>query len=213
MTTTNNPFTDLALMYVRGELTGETLTSFEKQLKQDPLLQQEVNDYSSIRTSYASVSSEIPEPSPDGFSKIMARIESEKVSTSPNKGTPVFSEICKRISTIFKMPAPAWGLVAAQLAVIIVLVFSGPGETTFQTLSAGEGASTTHTGISLNVIFQDSARHQDITALLTEMNASIIKGPAANGLYVIQIQEKTAKEAVMARLRKTPEIKFVQVKY
>ncbi len=203
---------DLVPQYVKGELSSEKYDAFEKELENDQELQQEVDEYSAIYESYSDLPSKLPEPPADSFSKIMGKIEAEEKKQTKVKTKNNYSDIIKAIRNFFTLPEVSWTVAAAQLAVILILVFSGTDNNSFKTLSDG-GDANLQSGVTFNVVFKDSAQQKLITELLNKIDASIIDGPATNGLYVLMVQDKARKNEVIKLLKESQEIKFVQVRY
>jgi anti-sigma factor RsiW len=202
---------DLAPLYVKGELSDEQRILFEQHLEHDEELQIEVAEFTAIQASYSDLSSTLPEPPPDMFSKIMKKIESEKTTPKSRKVPVKKPGIMERIRGFFTMPGPAWALAAVQFAAIVILIYHGQGENGFKTLSGGDAGAVQ--GVRLNVVFSDTVMQSDIKQLLNKLNVTIVDGPTENGLYVLMVRDKSKKSEVMKNLEMSPAVKFVQIRY
>ncbi|MCR6497053.1 hypothetical protein LJB71_13030 [Thermomonas sp. S9] len=77
-----------------------------------------------------------------------------------------------------------------------------PPSTPFVALS-GPATPVPTAGARLQVAFAADARLADINALLLQLDASVVAGPSALGLYTLQVAPDTAAQALQ-RLQSSP---------
>jgi hypothetical protein len=96
-------------------------------------------------------------------------------------------------------------VIAVQTAAIATLVSQRSGGA-YQTASGTAGG----TGIALLVTFADDARATAISQLLTEMDAVIVDGPKAGGVYKIRLRtedrSQPAREALVRKLAERRDV-------
>ncbi|MBS7702824.1 hypothetical protein [Chelatococcus asaccharovorans] len=89
----------------------------------------------------------------------------------------------------------AAALIALQAGIVAALMAARSPGATYE-VASGPGA-TVAGGSALLVAFEPTARLDQITALLTELNASIVEGPRAGGLFRLRFAEP-GDSAIMA---------------
>jgi anti-sigma factor RsiW len=181
-------------LYINGRLSDSEMTAFEKALESDAALKQELSEFEEIAALYPDIEEEIPFPSSDRvFSRIMDNIDAqEKKAAISDAPGMVFEKLADFIRTTFFSPRVAWAVAAVQLVLLVTLVGTMPDEQEFKTLSSGQ--TTTATSERFNVVFREDAMEKDIRALLKKIDAGIVAGPLANGLYVIEARSSERPE-------------------
>ncbi|MGP9822055.1 hypothetical protein ACTZWW_18705 [Salinarimonas sp. NSM] len=92
----------------------------------------------------------------------------------------------------------------AQAGVIGALVGGPPAEQTYRT-ATGEGAPAAAQATIL-VMFAPEATAQEIGDLLAALDARIVDGPQAGGLYALALAEGADPDATLARLRAAGDV-------
>ncbi|WP_372426072.1 S8 family serine peptidase [Salinarimonas chemoclinalis] len=95
-------------------------------------------------------------------------------------------------------------LAVAQAGVIGGLVGAPPAETTFRT-ATGDGAAAP-VRASILVVFAPEATAGAIGDLLAALDARIVDGPRAGGLYALALPEGSDADAALARLRDAGDV-------
>ncbi|WP_029032727.1 hypothetical protein [Salinarimonas rosea] len=95
-------------------------------------------------------------------------------------------------------------LAVAQAGVIGGLVGAPPAETTFRT-ATGEGAPAPAQATIL-VMFEPEATARQVESLLVALDARVVDGPRAGGLYALALEEGADADAVLARLRDAGDV-------
>jgi hypothetical protein len=202
-------FIEMIPLYLNDQLDSDQKIFFEGRLEQDRQLEKEVEEYSMLKQSYSHLSTTLPSPSPDVFSRIMENIEHGQEKRVAQES--IFNKISEYIKNFLSTPKLAWSVAAVQMAVILFFVFSFPGEIKFQTLSTNE--VQLKTGIKINIVFHDMAVEKQIRDLLNDLNANIISGPSKTGLYIILIKDTPNKANVLNILKNSALVKFAQARY
>lgn len=200
-------------LYINGRLSDGERAAFETALESDAALRQELSEFEEIAALYPGIEEEIPFPSSDRvFSRIMDNIDAhEKKAASPDGPWVLFEKLADFIRTTFFSPRVAWAVAAVQLVLLVTLVGTMPDRQEFETLSSGGAA--TETVLKINIVFEEDAMERDIRALLNQLDAGIVAGPMANGLYVIEITEAPSPDEVLKALLDSKLVRLAEPKY
>jgi anti-sigma factor RsiW len=200
-------------LYINGRLSDSERAAFEAALASDPALKQELSEFEEIAALYPDIEEEIPFPSSDRvFSRIMDNIDAqEKKAASPDGPGVLFEKLAAFIRTTFFSPRIAWAVAAVQLVLLVTLVGTMPDRQEFETLSSG--GATTETVLKINIVFEEDAMEKDIRALLNHLDAGIVAGPMANGLYVIEITQSPSPDDVLKALLDSKLVRLAEPKY
>ena len=206
-------FKEMIPLYINGRLSDSERAAFEKALESDAALKQELSEFEEIAALYPDIEEKIPFPSSDRvFSRIMNNIDAqEKKAASPDAPGMVFEKLAEFIRTAFFSPRVAWAVAAVQLVLLVTLVGTMPDTQEFKTLSSGGAA--TETVLKFNIVFEEDAMEKDIRALLNQLDAGIVAGPMANGLYVIEITESQPPDDVVKALLDSKLVRLAEPKY
>jgi hypothetical protein len=153
-------------------------------------------------------------PSPRAFDALMAKIEAEpkhaahrldavKVSFMERLGGLIGALSPRKLAYA---TAAMVAIIAAQGVVITGLAPGGPGTPQYQTASAPAVSE----GSFVLVSFAADAKAGAIADLLKSVNASIVEGPRASGLYRVRIGgttlPKAEAERIIARLQAARDV-------
>jgi anti-sigma factor RsiW len=200
-------------LYINGRLSDSERVAFEEALESDPALKQELLEFEEIAALYPDIEEEIPFPSSDRvFSRIMDNIgPPEKKTASPDAPGMFFEKLAAFIRTTFFSPRVAWAVAAVQLVLLVTLVGTMPDTQEFETLSSER--ATTETALKINIVFEEDAMEKDIRALLNQLDAGIVAGPMANGLYVIEIAESQPPDDALKALMDSKLVRLAEPQY
>ncbi len=174
-------------LYINGRLSESEETAFEEALANNAALKQELAEFEEIAALYPEVEEAVPFPSDDKvFARIMDNIEAQEKKTAPADPPMLFAKLADFFRTTFFSPRVAWAVAGVQLVLLITLVGTLPDKQDYQTLSSGQ--STNAASQRLNVVFDENALEKEMRGLLEKIDADIIAGPMANGLYVIEVR-------------------------
>jgi anti-sigma factor RsiW len=200
-------------LYINGRLSDSERAAFEAALGSDAALKRELSEFEEIAALYPDIEEEIPFPPSDRvFSRIMDNIDArEKKAASPDGPGVLFEKLTDFIRTTFFSPRVAWAVAAVQLVLLVTLVGTMPDRQEFETLSSG--GATTETVLKINIVFEEDAMEKEIRALLNQLDAGIVAGPMANGLYVIEITESPSPDDVVKALWDSKLVRLAEPKY
>lgn len=153
-------------------------------------------------------------PSPRAFDALMAKIEAEPKHAA-HRLDAVKLGFMERLGGLIGALSPRKlayataamvAIIAAQGVVITGLAPGGPGAPQYQTASAPAVSE----GSFVLVSFAADAKAGAIAELLKSVNASIVEGPRASGLYRVRIGDKTLPKAeaerIIARLQAARDV-------
>ncbi len=206
-------FQEMIPLYVTGQLASQQKQEFENRIEKDDHLKQELKEFQMIRESYSDLKEQIPEPSPDLFSRIMENVQPDvqKEPETQLEKLSIFDTVIEIVQQYLSAPRLAWSVAVVQTVVICFFLFSAPEETRFQTLS--QNGTNIEKGIQINVVFHETAVEKNIRQVLNDLNADIISGPSENGLYVLLIKGTEDSSLVLKTLKASGLVKFSQRKY
>lgn len=147
--------------------------------------------------------SSVPDFAPEpGLQRLMEKIRAERKIAKP----------VRRFWPRFELNgwSPAMGF-AAVLIVLQAVVIGGlltRSEGTHQTLS-GRGAGIE--GTRLQLTFRPDAREADLRAALVSVQAEIVAGPGALGVYTIVVPPENAKSALAQLQRRSDLVQSVHL--
>jgi hypothetical protein len=182
---------ELLPWYASGKTTAEETAAIEKQLQSNPRLKAELDLVR--REKQVSVESvkALGEPSPDLLNKMLGQLDGERqlppIVRDRAEAQPGFFA---RLFGFTPSPVLRFALVAgcllivAQSAALLKLTGSSE-EASFQTASS----TAAETGPELIVRFQPDAKMSAITMLLSDLDATVVKGPMPDGAFVIALQK------------------------
>lgn len=193
---------ELLPWYAGGKTTAEETAAIDRRLQNNPRLQAELQLVRQEKqVSVASVKA-LGEPSPDLLDKMLGQLDGArqlpKIVRDPAEAQPGF---LARLFGFAPTPALRFAMVAAcllivaQSAALLKLTYRTPNEG-FVTASAPEGA-----GPRLIVHFQPDAKFSAISMLLSDLDATVVKGPMPDGGFVIGLMEGADVNAAMTVLR------------
>lgn len=201
--------------YHHGLLTPDETVDFEKELEKNRELQEELTEFRNFAKLYQQVDSDIPEPSPQLFDRIMTSIEHAEESgaqeTRQADREGLFSSILANIISWLKESVSLpWGLAVVQAVALVILLLPAPQTTNYKTLSSVTPLSETMQGESYNIVFKPNAREADIRELLLSCKASIVSGPSPQGRYIIVLPDDGDQRKKLEELKKQEPILFIE---
>jgi hypothetical protein len=197
-------------LYVSGTLSEEEKVKVKNALAAYPDLTREVKGFSEIQQAFTMLEDELTFPDDRLFDQILNRIEkTEKVS--PRIEASDFLIRCRRRwDALVESMQLSWAIVVIQACVILFLVFQAvPTEhQQYQTLSSDpvKGAMESQ----INIVFHPDTAIQDILACLKQIDATVINGPDARGLFVIGVSEKESTKTLLF-LKQSKIVRFASI--
>ncbi|BBK30919.1 hypothetical protein EDC65_1643 [Stella humosa] len=180
--------------YVNGTLDAEDRGRVEAALAQSAELREELELLRAVERSVVASTDAMPDPDPDGFARLMARIDAEPQRTAQpaaSQGRGLLARVAGWFEVSWRPAMAAAALVIAVQAAAIVALVGDRGEAggQFQTASGASGTGDAR----FLVGFADGALLGDIRALLERADAVIVKGPTADGYFVVAAQGDAAQ--------------------
>lgn len=197
--------------YLNGRLSEEERQEFEDAMNRYPELRRELMEFSEIKGIYKDIEREIPPISDNLYSRILTSIRSgtDKETVQQRKG--YIEQLQEFFMGLFASPRVSWGIVAAQVVIILFLIIAMPGDDSLRTLTSQ--STLQEELVRINVVFEEEAREKEIRDVLNKIGADVIGGPSAEGLYVIQIKDRQDIEVALKVLRDLDIVKFADKAY
>jgi hypothetical protein len=135
------------------------------------------------------------------------------------RGYAVRRDVSPTVWPAFVTSWKIWaGAFSAAMAVLLVVLVSPqfdygvtPGEPPFTTLSGPPGSTE---GVRLTIMFQPSVTEGAMRQALLEIEGTVVSGPSALGVYIVQIparDDDRAIQAVIDKLRNNASVvRFVE---
>jgi hypothetical protein len=200
---------ELLPWYANGTLVSDEREAVERHLDQCVRCQGELKLLREIASTATEAVATVPAV-PDRLGETFARIDHWEQSKAPN----VSSRIAAFFDALLHPPSPVRWALAAQFAVILALggvMLLRPPAADFATLSGGSTGATA--GSRLTVTFQPTATADAIRAALRAVDANVVSGPSAAGVYVVEVPtiDTAAVDTAIGTLRaNSPVINFVE---
>jgi hypothetical protein len=195
-------------IYLNGSLSEQEAKALEEGLRRHPELETELMEFSEIQKSYAGIEDDLPMDSDAMFSRIRDGIGSEFRHASETLSDGPAAQLLRFVKRIYHTPALSWSMAGLQFAALLVFFFLVPQQALFKTYSS---TSTTDTDkVRLNVVFTEEAKEIEIRTLLQKLDAAIVSGPSAQGLYVLAVDKTADIEALLRKLDASPIVRLAR---
>ena len=181
------------LDYVQGRLTTKEQEEIDTAILNDPKWAEELAYYKGL--SDAAEPAPVPAGQEFGWARLSKAIDQEAASVAE----PVIA--ANDNNPFWKLAAFALGFVAIVQAGFLIIGNSAPisDEPIYIPV-----AQTAH--LEARIIFADSAQSADIITLLQGINAEIVAGPSAIGLYDIRFTTEALRDEGLEELRSAKSI-------
>jgi hypothetical protein len=193
---------ELLPWYAGGKTTAGETAAIERKLSANPRLQAELNLVRQEKqVSVASMKS-LGEPDPDLLNRMLRQLDGVRQLPPIRRDEAEAPGLLARLFGFAPTPALRIAMIAACLVIVAesaaLLNMTGRTEDQgYQTASAPEAA----TGPQLIVHFQPDAKLSAITMLLSDLDATVVKGPMPDGAFVIALPKDADANAAMTALR------------
>ncbi|MFD0917101.1 hypothetical protein ACFQ14_11840 [Pseudahrensia aquimaris] len=178
---------DLLLAHFQGRLTTDETKKFQALVENDADFAAEVAALSASRTVFAS---EQADGQTGGWNKLSSAIDADARKPA-NDNKPM------RLSLLQTACVAAAAVVCWQF-------FASPLLTSQETPITM--ASPVAEGPTLQVVFADGASLAQVSAVLYELEGTIVNGPSAIGVYRVEFIDEKGREAARAALRQQPNL-------
>jgi len=190
--------------YVTGRLDPADLVRVEAYLAAHPHVARQLDLARSERDETVAANEALGFPPAAATERLMATLPAARPGWAALRAV---KGALQQVGDLFVAPtanAVRWAAVAAavllavQAVAIVTLTSERSG--TYQTASGGQAGG----GIAVLVTFADDAKATAISQLLSELDASVVDGPKAGGVYKIRLRtedrSQAAREALVRRL-------------
>ena len=194
---------ELLPWYATGKTSPEETKAIDGLLARSPKLQTELSLVRREREVARHDAAAIGEPSPEIFQKLMRNVEGARQLPPLQQDAREGAGFLQRWLGLTAAPALRFALVAACLVIVVEgaallrLSTTGAGNH-YQTASAPD---TTAAGPHLIVTFKPEAGIGTVGGVISDLNASVIRGPMPDGAYVIALQPGANVDQAIATLR------------
>jgi hypothetical protein len=181
---------ELLPWYASGKTTAAEIAAIEQKLQGNPRLQAELKLVRQEKQVSIESVKALGEPDPALLNKMLGQLDGVRqlppIARDEAEARPGF---LARLFGFAPTPALRFAMVAACLLIVAesaaLLKMSGGEPQTYETASAPEAA----TGPELIVHFQPDAKMSAIAMLLSDLDATVVKGPMPDGAFVIALQK------------------------
>jgi anti-sigma factor RsiW len=197
--------------YVTGRLDADDLARVERYLAAHPEVGRQLDLVRAEREQSVAANEALGAPSAGATARLMASLAAARPAWAAQRAV---QGVLRQVGGLFTAPtagAVRWAavaaavLVAVQAVTIATLLNERAG--VYRTASGGQAADD---GITVLVVFADEARAPAIAALLAELDASIVDGPRAGGVYKVRLRtedrSQPAREALVRRLAERRDV-------
>jgi hypothetical protein len=199
---TEEDIQELLPWYASGKTTAAESAAIEQKLQGNPRLQADLKLVRQEKQVSVESVKALGEPNPDLLNKMLGQLDGvRQLPPLTRDAATTQPGFLARLFGAAPSPALRFALVAACLVITIesVALLQLPGgipKPIYQTSSA-----ETATGPELIVHFQPDAKLSAITMLLSDLDATVVKGPMPDGAFVIALQKDADANAAMTVLR------------
>ncbi|WP_029075682.1 zf-HC2 domain-containing protein [Kaistia adipata] len=180
--------------YAAGTLSAEERLEVEAALAEDPLLRAQLERIEEERMATIADAEAMPLPSRQMADRLFAEIAATAPVQRPSWSERLLAPLGNWLAAL---TAPQLGMGAAAAAIALLVLggvvggtIGGRGVTGgYQTASGPEAVNPS--GAFLLVAFEPDAKAADIETLVGSLNAAIVDGPRAGGLYKLRIGEES----------------------
>jgi hypothetical protein len=202
---------ELLPWYAGGKTTAAETAAIERKLQGNPRLQTELNLVRQEKQVSVEAVKALGEPSPNLLNKMLGQLDTVRqlppLARDEAEAAPGFAAgFWARLFGFTPTPALRFAMVAGCLLIVAesaaLLKLTGTDEPqSYQTASAPEAAPGSTGGPELIVHFQPDAKLSAITMLLSDLDATVVKGPMPDGAFVIALQKDADVNGAMTVLR------------
>jgi hypothetical protein len=197
--------------YATGEISEQDRKRVERYLADHPEIANQLELIEDERTASIVANEALGAPAAGSLERLMARVDSD--ATVNDKSASLFNAMITKLFSpgerMLQLGAIAAVVVIMVQAVVIGALVTGPQPSTYETASEGSGQQIT-SGARLLIAFSEDASAGNIAKLLSEVDARIVDGPRADGIYEIRLVNKDLTpdqvDELVTKLRSTKDL-------
>ncbi len=198
---------ELLLFYETGQLSVKEEQTVAAALRESVELREEYAVIVRLRADYQLLEKASGPPGKDLFSRIERNLQDHPTQAPAASSRSPGWAIGAAVRRLFASPGLAWGVVAAQCAILAILFFTLPGPARVVTLSSSSGQQD---GAYINLMFRENTSELEIRTLVRSVGGEIVGGPSETGLYLLHIQTEQALPEVLNTLQHAPSVRFAE---
>jgi hypothetical protein len=193
---------ELLPWYAGGKTTAAETAAIERKLSSNPKLQAELKLVRQEKQVSVESAKALGEPSPELLNKMLGQLDGVRQLPPLARDEAEAPGLLARLFGFAPTPALRFAMIAASLVIVaesaaLLNLTRGTEDAGYQTASAPEVAA----GPELIVHFQPDAKLSAVTMLLSDLDATVVKGPMPDGAFVIALQKGADANAAMTVLR------------
>ena len=208
---------ELLPWYVNEGLSPQEVSQVETHLKDCPACQSEMERCQELSLSVKTNQQDEWTPSAPHFAKVLANVDAFENRRQKSKDAPGW--FAKWFPWLIDTPGPARFTLALQGALVVALATTllvrGLVPTqTYQTLSQPNAHSMAG-GQQVRLVFSDDLTEKEMRGLLIGIQARLVAGPTALGVYTIALELPNSNAQTMqqalATLRGHPKVRLAEM--
>ena len=193
---------ELLPWYAGGKTTAAEAAAIERKLQGNARLQAELQLVRQEKQVSVESVKALGEPAPDLLNRMLGQLDSvRQLPPIARDGAEAQPGFLARFFGFAPSSALRFALVAACLVIVAesaaLLKLTGAEDQGYETASAPEAAS----GPQLILHFQPDAKVSSITMLLSDLDATVVKGPMPDGAFVIALPQGTDVNATITIIK------------
>jgi hypothetical protein len=208
--------------YVNGTLTGPELDVVIQHLAQCVACQADVRHWRSVAAAVhlAPEADTIPSSPTAQFTQLMARIDAAEARgvKQPKRWQRLMAwgrglaRAQPGTSRTTRLTLAVQGVLMLLLAVLLFWRSTPLVQAPYRTLTQDTTAITQQVA-RIQLVFADDLRVSDLSALLEHVEATMVKGPTAMGVYTIAVAsvDTATVQKVLQALRAHPQVRFAEL--
>jgi len=199
-----HPTAILLPFYLNGTLSDQERHEVETHLVDCQDCQQELEMMQGLHTEVKAYYTQLPQPSPNVFSRVRAQIEQEaavergaSIRVKEDSTLTLGAHLQELLQSVFSTqwaPALAMSIIVGQTGLLMWTMSSGPigtyGPAVGPVIERSVPPATlqmVHSNIE--IAFREQASEKEIREIIRNHNARIVDGPTMDGRYTIEVSE------------------------
>lgn len=191
--------------YMTGKLDADDRERVEKFLFDNPETGEQIALLDQEIAATIELNEAMGAPSPGSLNRLLEDLDRKFGRSEETSDSGWVRKSIDALRDAFELPMVRFAGIAAAIVIVVQAVAIG-SLSTFETdrpayqTASGEAGTTEPPGAQLVVMFAQDAPVSDVTTLLQEIDAVIIRGPVGDGLYELRLARQGATEEQLDEL-------------
>ncbi len=220
-----HPTAILLPFYLNGTLSDQERQEVDSHLAECQDCQNELEMMKEVHTEVKTYYAQLPQPSPNVFSRVRAKIEQEaaaerkaSISLKDESKVSLGTKLQKFLHSVFSTqwaPALAMSLILGQAGLLMWSLSGGPIGTHGPVIERSVPPATIQPVPSkLEIAFQSQTSEKEIRETLQNIYARIVDGPTLDGRYIIEVSENDPArlKKIIEKLSRQKTVRLVKLK-